>query len=117
MKEATVKEPGGEPSSEAFVLHLYVAGESLRSIAAIANLKKICEKHLAGRHQCKIIDLKENPQLAHEDNIVAIPTLIRKMPLPEHKILGDLSNIDSVLIGLGLREPALENPAKGEAHE
>ena len=117
MEETTVKAPSRESSSDVFVLNLYVAGKSLRSIAAIANLKKICEKHLAGRHRCKIIDLKENPQLAHEDNIVAIPTLIRKMPLPQHKILGDLSNTDAVLVGLGIREPALQNQAEGESHE
>ena len=116
MHQAPAQHPGGA-TQEVVVLDLYVAGQTQKSRAAIANLKKICDQHLAGRNQCRVIDLMLNPQLAREDGIVALPTLIRRMPLPVHKILGDLSDIGSVLAGLGLREPALEHQAKGEAHD
>ena len=87
---------------DTFVLRLYVAGQTPKSIAALANLKKICEEHLAGRYQIQVVDLLENPQLARGDQILAIPTLVRKLPLPVRKIIGDLSNTERVLIGLDL---------------
>ena len=87
---------------DTYVLRLYVAGQTPKSIAALANLKKICEEHLAGRYQIQVIDLLENPQLARGDQILAIPTLVRKLPLPMRKIIGDLSNTERVLIGLDL---------------
>ncbi|CAG0947109.1 Circadian clock protein KaiB [Anaerolineae bacterium] len=92
-----------EPKLVTYVLHLYVAGQTPRSIAAVANLKKICEEHLAGRYEIKVVDLLENPQLARGDQILAIPTLVRKLPLPVRKIIGDLSNTERVLVGLDLR--------------
>lgn len=88
-------------------LRLYVAGETPRSQAAIANLKKICEEHLCGRYHIEVIDLMEQPQLARHDQILAIPTLVRKLPQPMRKIIGDLSRTERVLIGLDLR-PAQE---------
>jgi circadian clock protein KaiB len=91
-----------EAKSDTFVLRLYVAGQTPRSIVAFANLKKICEEHLAGRYQIEVIDLMENPRLAHGDQILAIPTLVRKLPLPERKLIGDLSITERVLIGLDL---------------
>ena len=86
-----------------WALKLYVAGQSPRSLAAFANLKRICAEHLAGRYSIEVIDLLEHPQLAAGDQIIAIPTLIRKLPTPMRKIIGDLSNTDRVLVGLDLR--------------
>jgi circadian clock protein KaiB len=86
-----------------WTLKLYVAGQSPRSLAAFANLKRICAEHLAGRYSIEVIDLLEHPQLAAGDQIIAIPTLIRKLPTPMRKIIGDLSNTDRVLVGLDLR--------------
>jgi circadian clock protein KaiB len=85
-----------------YVLRLYVAGQTPKSTAAFANLKKICEEHLAGRYKIQVVDLLENPQLARGDQILAIPTLVRKLPEPMRKIIGDLSNTERVLIGLDL---------------
>ena len=84
-------------------LRLYVAGQSPKSVAAFANLKKLCEQHLQGRYKIEIIDLLEHPQLAAGDQIVAIPTLVRKLPEPLRKIVGDLSNTERTLVGLQLR--------------
>lgn len=84
-------------------LRLYVAGQTPKSIAAFANLKKLCEEHLAGRYTIEVVDLVEQPQLAAGDQIVAIPTLVRKLPEPLRKIVGDLSNTQRTLVGLQLR--------------
>ncbi len=93
--------------SETFELRLYVAGQTPKSIAAFNNLKKICEEHMAGKYRIEVIDLLKNPQLAKGDQIFAIPTLVRKLPEPLRKIIGDLSNTERVLVGLDLR-PAKE---------
>jgi circadian clock protein KaiB len=85
-----------------YILRLYVAGQTKKSLAAFANLKKICEEHLGGRYRIEIIDLLENPQLAKGDQILAIPTLVKKLPQPIKKIIGDLSNTERVLVGLDL---------------
>jgi circadian clock protein KaiB len=92
-------------------LRLYVAGQTAKSLAAFANLKKVCEEHLAGKYQIEVIDLLENPQLARGDQIVAIPTLVRRLPAPIRKIIGDLSNTERVLVGLQLR-PSRPPPEK-----
>lgn len=84
-------------------LRLYVAGQTPKSMAAFANLKKLCEEHLAGKYRIEVIDLLNNPQLARGDQILAIPTLVRKLPMPLKKIIGDLSNTERVLVGLDLR--------------
>ena len=84
-------------------LRLYVAGQTPKSLAALANLKKVCEEHLAGKYTIEIIDLLVNPQLARGDQIVAIPTLVRKLPEPMRRIIGDMSNTERVLVGLDLR--------------
>jgi circadian clock protein KaiB len=84
-------------------LCLYVAGQTPRSLAALANLEKICGEHLAGRFRVEIIDLMANPQLARTDQILAIPTLVRKLPAPVRKIIGDLSQTERVLVGLNVR--------------
>ena len=88
--------------ADTWTLRLYVAGQTPRSMAAFANLKRICEEHLAGRYRIEVIDLLENPQLARGDQILAIPTLVRKLPEPVRKIIGDLSNTERVLVGLDL---------------
>lgn len=87
----------------AWELRLYVAGQTPRSVAALANLRTICEEHLAGKYSIEVIDLLERPQLAQGEQIVAIPTLERRLPEPVRKIIGDLSNTERVLIGLDLR--------------
>ena len=88
---------------ETWELRLYVAGQTPKSVRAFANLKKICEEHLEGRYRIEVIDLLENPKLAQGDQIVAIPTLVRNLPPPLKKIIGDLSNTERVLVGLDLR--------------
>lgn len=88
---------------DGYNLRLYVAGQTPKSIAAIANLKKICDAHLPGRYEIEIIDLMKDPALAQRHQIVAIPTLIRQLPEPLKRIIGDLSNTDRVLVGLDIR--------------
>ncbi len=92
---------------EKMELRLYVAGKTEKSIKAFANLKSYCEEHLKGLYSIEIIDLLENPQLAEGDQIVAIPTLVRKVPLPIRRIIGDLSDKERVLVGLDIRERKL----------
>jgi circadian clock protein KaiB len=86
-----------------FELRLYVAGQTAKAIRAFGNLRKICDEHLAGRYRIEVIDLVENPQLGRGDQILAVPTLVRRLPKPIKKIIGDLSNTDRVLVGLDLR--------------
>ncbi len=97
MGEAVL--PGG-----LYNLRLYVAGQTPKSITALANLKKICEQHLVGRYQIEVIDLLEHPQLAAGDQILAVPTLVRRLPEPLKRIIGNLSNMERVLVGLDLRQ-------------
>jgi circadian clock protein KaiB len=85
-------------------LRLYVAGQTPRSTAALANLKKICEEHLAGRYHIEVVDLLKSPELARAHQILAIPTLVRELPEPLKRIIGDLSNTERALVGLELRE-------------
>ena len=89
--------------SERWDLRLYVAGQTPKSITAFSNLKRVCEEYLAGKYRIEVIDLIKTPQLAQGDQIVAIPTLVRKLPEPVRKIIGDLSNTERVLVGLQLR--------------
>jgi circadian clock protein KaiB len=89
-----------EIENEKWILRLYIAGQTPKSLTALSNLKKICEEHLAGKYTIEIIDLQENPGLARSDQIMAIPTLVRQLPPPIKKIIGDLSNTERVLIGL-----------------
>jgi circadian clock protein KaiB len=81
-------------------LRLYVAGQTPKSIAALANLRRLCEGHLAGRYRIEVVDLQSRPHLARRDDIVVVPTLVRKLPPPLRKIIGDLSNVERVLVGL-----------------
>ncbi len=97
-KDAESKEGG-----EVWELRLYVAGQTRKSIAAFGNLKRICEEHLEGKYTIEVIDLLKNPTLARGDQILALPTLVRKLPEPVKKIIGDLSNTERTLVGLDLR--------------
>jgi circadian clock protein KaiB len=101
---ASKKAPAGNGYTGLVELRLYVAGQTPKSLAALANLKKICDEHLTGRYKLHVIDLVKTPQLAQGDQILAIPTLVRNLPVPIRKIIGDLSDVERVLVGLNLRE-------------
>jgi circadian clock protein KaiB len=92
-----------DPDTEVWELRLYIAGETGKSATAIANLQRICDEHLPGRYRIELVDLLKNPKLARGDEIVALPTLVRKLPDPVRKIVGDLSNTEKTLVGLQLR--------------
>jgi len=102
-KRPTQTRPAKKAKKKLWELKLYVAGQTPKSLAAFANLKAICEEHLQGSYAIEVIDLLVNPQLAKGDQIIAIPTLVRKLPVPIRKIIGDLSNTERVLVGLDLR--------------
>jgi circadian clock protein KaiB len=102
-KSAGGQGKNAKPTKDVWELRLYVAGQTPKSLAAFANLKKICEEHLEGKYHIEVIDLLKNPQLAQGDQILAIPTLVRKLPQPIKKIIGDLSNTLRVLVGLDVR--------------
>ena len=95
--------PEGDLDAGHYHLRLYVAGQTTKSLTALANLKRVCEEHLAGRYEIEVIDLLVNPRLAAGDQILAIPTLVRKLPAPLKRIIGDLSDTDKVLVGLDVR--------------
>lgn len=92
----------GPGEAELYRLRLYIAGQTARSLAALANLQQICEQHLPGRYKVEVIDLLQHPQLAAGDQILAIPTLVRALPEPAKRLIGDLSNMQRVLVGLDL---------------
>ena len=102
MTDSTTPGPGA--ANGKWELRLYVAGQTPKSLLAFTNLKQICEDHLQGRYEIEIVDLIENPQLARGDQILALPTLVRRLPEPIKKIIGDLSNKERVLVGLDLQE-------------
>jgi circadian clock protein KaiB len=93
----------GEADPEVWELRLYVAGKTAKSVAAFENLTRLCEEHLSGKYKIEVVDLLVHPQLAKGDQIVAIPTLVRKLPQPIRKVIGDLSNVERTLVGLQLR--------------
>ena len=90
-------------SSDFYDLRLYVAGQTPKSVSAIANLKRFCDEHLAGKYRIEVVDLVQDPKLARSDQILAIPTLVRRLPEPIRKIIGDLSNSERVLVGLDIQ--------------
>lgn len=108
MNKDTVSKPQVKKTTKVktakdeWILRLYVAGNTPKCIAAFNNLKKICEEQLKGKYQIEVIDLIENPQLSRDDQILAVPTLVRKLPVPVRKIIGDLSNTERVLVGLDI---------------
>jgi circadian clock protein KaiB len=101
QKQKTEKKDKDDPNF--WNLKLYVAGQSTKCLAAVRNLNRFCEEHLAGRYRVEVIDLLDNPRLARDDQILAIPTLVRKLPEPLRKIVGDLSNTERMLVGFDLR--------------
>jgi circadian clock protein KaiB len=105
------KPPAEKPEPPEWELKLYVAGQTPKSLVAFANLKRICEEHLAGAYTIEVIDLVKHPQLASGDQILALPTLVRSLPEPVRKIIGDLSNTERVLVGLDLRARKLRDTA------
>jgi len=100
------KEGDADADPGHYHLRLYVAGQTAKSLAAMANLKRVCDEHLAGRYDIEVIDLLQNPKLAAGDQILAIPTLVRRLPSPLKRIIGDLSNTEKVLVGLDIRPKA-----------
>jgi circadian clock protein KaiB len=96
-------QPNEAPNEEKWLLRLYIAGQSPRSLAAMTHLKAFCDEHLSGRYDIEVVDLLKNPRLAQTDQIVAVPTLVRNLPSPMRKIIGDLSNTEKMLVGLQLR--------------
>ncbi len=102
MVETELKSEKGK-KDDSYILRLYVAGQTEKSMFAFENLKKIAEEHLKGRYKIEVIDLLKNPQLAEGDQILAIPTLVRRLPPPIRKIIGDLSNTERVLVGLDVK--------------
>ena len=100
------QDEGGDADTGHYHLRLYVAGQTTKSLAAMANLKRVCEEHLAGRYEIEVIDLAKQPKLAAGDQILAIPTLVRRLPSPLKRIIGDLSNTEKVLVGLDIRPKA-----------
>src|ERR1700681_4545738 len=106
MKEpgiSSMRKPPKKSADKTWDLLLYVAGPTPKSVAALRNLEQLCEEHLAGRYHIEVIDLMKNPELAQGDQILAVPTLVRKLPVPIRKIIGTLSNTERVLVGLDLR--------------
>jgi len=105
-KQRSAKKAKNASGSEKWELRLYVAGQTPKSIRAFGNLKKFCEEHVPGQYSIEIIDLLKNPKLASGDQILAIPTLVRRLPEPIRKIIGDLSNTERILVGLNIRPAA-----------
>lgn len=101
-----VARTGRKAASSLYILKLFVAGQSPKSVNAIANIKKLCEANLQGRYVLDVIDLYQQPQLAQDEQIIALPTLLRKLPSPLRRIIGDLSNTERVLMGLDIRSAA-----------
>ena len=97
------KKPAKANPADVWILKLYVAGQTKKSITAFANLKKICDEHLAGKYSIEIVDLLKNPTLAQGDQILAIPTLVRQLPPPVKKLIGDLANTARVMVGLDIK--------------
>ena len=103
QKSANGRPPDGDQELNRWNLRLYVAGQTPRSVTAFRNLKEICEEYLKGQYHIEVVDLMENPTLARGDQILAVPTLVRKLPQPIRKIIGDLSNTERVLVGLDIQ--------------
>jgi circadian clock protein KaiB len=108
IKEAKPGASAKSPVPVSWNLRLYVAGQTPKSLTAFANLKRLCEQHLAGRYQIEIVDLVKHPQLAQNDQIVALPTLVRKLPEPIKRVIGDLSNLERVMIGMDIQSIPLK---------
>lgn len=108
--KTAAKKGAEKPAKDIWNLRLYVAGQTPRSLTAFSNLKKLCEEHLPGRYEIEVVDLVKNPHLAQNDQILALPTLVRKLPAPIKRVIGDLSNAERVMVGIDL-----DTIAKGTA--
>lgn len=108
MTAANGSQTAHDASGEVWHLSLYVAGQSSKSLQAFANLKKLCDQYLAGRYEIEVVDLHEHPERARSDDILAIPTLVRRLPAPLRKIIGDLSDAERVLVGLRMQQTSPE---------
>jgi len=104
IKQKNIGNQPAKARSNKWILRLYIAGQTPKAITAFNNLKLICEEQLNGKYHLQVIDILKNPQLARDNQILAVPTLVRKLPLPVRNIIGDLSNTERVLVGLDLRE-------------
>jgi circadian clock protein KaiB len=102
-RDGASRAAGSREETKRFVLRLYIAGQTPRSLQALSNLRRICQEHLSGKYKVEVIDLLQKPQLAAGDQILAIPTLVRPLPKPARKIIGDLSNTERVLVGLDVQ--------------
>ena len=102
-RQSSATKKAADAASQEYLLRLYVAGQTPKSLQAFANLKQICETHLKGRYRIEVVDLIENPALARGDQILALPAVVRQLPPPVKKIIGDFSNVERVLVGLDLR--------------
>jgi circadian clock protein KaiB len=109
LEQLNTAPPALAASSDVFLLRLYVAGQTPKCVRAFENLKRFCEEYLAGRYHIEMVDLLQNPQLARGDQILAVPTLVRRLPEPIKKIIGDLSNTERVLVGLDMRPARRSN--------
>jgi circadian clock protein KaiB len=109
----TLQSPAAEAPAAEWELRLYVAGQTPRALTALTNLRLLCEEHLAGKYRIEVVDLLETPQLAREDQIVAIPTLVRRLPVPLRKIIGTLADTERTLVGLQLRPAPLRGGERG----
>ena len=109
MKRTKARNPKSKTADEFWNLRLYVAGQTTKSLAALSNLQSICEQHLKDKYRLEVIDLLKNPQLASGDQILAIPTLVRRLPPPLKRIIGDLSRTERVLVGLDLQPAGVES--------
>ena len=103
MRRETARKRKPASAAAQWELRLYIAGQTQKSVTALANLQRICQEHLEGKYRIEVIDLLKNPQLARGDQILAVPTLVRKLPEPIKKLIGDLSNEERVLVGLDIR--------------
>ena len=104
--KSSAADKSAKPSGEHYVLRLYVTGTTPQSIRAVANIRKICEEHLQGRYELEVVNIAERPALAAGEQIIAAPTLIKKLPLPLRRFIGDMSQTERILIGLDLRSPS-----------
>jgi circadian clock protein KaiB len=104
--QSEIEEPAAARANARYILRLYIAGATPRSARAVSNIRRICEEHLEGRYDLEVIDISQSPTLAEGDQIIAAPTLIKKLPLPLRQFIGDMSRTDRILLGLDLRERA-----------
>lgn len=111
MNTRPPRRASAKPRSEFWELRLYVAGQTPKAVTAFANLRELCDRHLAGRYRIEVVDLLRNPALARGEQILAVPTLVRQLPQPVRRIIGDLSNTERVLVGLDLHPVDREPPA------